>query len=287
MKVTAKRFQNNFHRYEIESSTHTAEFDILFTSDWHIDNPKTDRKKLFNHLEEAKRKNALVIVNGDLLCLMQGAYDPRKSKSSILPQHNGDNYLDLVINDTANKLIPYAHNIIQINKGNHETAVSRRNETDVLERLVERINTLAGSNIQLGAYTGFISVSIGNNGRSRSFNIGYSHGNWGGVVTKGVLSVQRYSSFLDNTDIIISGHTHDRWIVEHNRLVPNANKGKVENKIQYHVKTGTYKEEFTKGEGWAVEKIAMPKSIGSVWCKVFYSGHKDLEYEFTPTRNYY
>ena len=92
---------------------------------------------------------------------------------------------------------------------------------------------------------------------------------------------------MDNVDIMISGHTHDRWIVELNRLIPDPNRGRVINKSQFHVKTGTYKEEFEQGEGWAVERIGTPKSLGSVFCKVFYSQKQDLELEFTPTRQYY
>ena len=124
-------------------------------------------------------------------------------------------------------------------------------------------------------------------GSFKSLNIGYSHGNWGGIVTKGVLSVNRDAAIMDNVDIMISGHTHDRWIVELNRLIPDTNRGKVINKSQFHVKTGTYKEEFEEGEGWAVERIGTPKSLGSVFCKVFYSQKQDLELEFTPTRQYY
>ena len=283
-----KRFTSNFHRYEINSENHKFDTELLFTSDWHFDNPMTNRKMIFNHLDEAKRRNALIIINGDLLCLMQGKYDPRGSKSSIRPEHNGDNYLDLVINDTADKLVPYANNILQINQGNHETSVSKRSETNVLQRLVERINALAGSNIQLGAYRGFININFSyKNCSFKSLNIGYSHGNWGGIVTKGVLSVNRDAAIMDNVDIMISGHTHDRWIVELNRLIPDPLRGRVINKSQFHVKTGTYKEEFEEGEGWAVERIGTPKSLGSVFCKVFYSQKQDLELEFTPTRQYY
>ena len=288
MNIVTKRYQSNLHKYIIEQDKSNFELEILFTSDWHIDNPKTNREMLFNHLDEAVKRNALIVVNGDLMCLMQGKYDPRGSKSSILPEHNGNNYLDLVINDTAQKLLPYAKNIIQINQGNHETAVSKRAETDVLQRLVERINTLADTNIQLGAYTGFISINLSRSGgENKTFNIGYSHGNWGGVVTKGTLGVGRMASFLSNVDIVISGHTHDRWVMEFNQLQPNFHKGKVENKTQYHVKTGTYKEEFTQGEGWAVERIGMPKSLGSVFCKVYYKRGEDLDFEFTPTRKMY
>ena len=288
MKVNSKRFAKNFHRYEIDSEKHKYELELLFTSDWHFDNPKTNRKMLFNHLDEAMRRNALIVVNGDLLCLMQGKYDPRGTKGSIRPEHNGDNYLDLVINDTAEKLVPYAHNILQINQGNHETSVSKRAETDILQRLVERINSLAGSNIQLGAYRGFINMALMyKGGSSKPLNIGYSHGNWGGIITKGTLAVARDAAIMDGIDIMISGHTHDSWVMKFNVLKPNHAKGKVENKTQYHIKTGTYKEEFESGEGWAVERIGVPKSLGSVFCKIYYSQKRDLEIEPVQTRNYY
>ena len=288
MKVNSKRFAKNFHRYEIDSEKHKYELELLFTSDWHFDNPKTNRKMLFNHLDEAMRRNALIVVNGDLLCLMQGKYDPRGTKGSIRPEHNGDNYLDLVINDTAEKLVPYAHNILQINQGNHETSVSKKSETDILQRLVERINSLAGSKIQLGAYRGFINMSLMyKGGSSKPLNIGYSHGNWGGIITKGTLAVARDAAIMDGIDIMISGHTHDSWVMKFNVLKPNHAKGKVENKTQYHIKTGTYKEEFESGEGWAVERIGVPKSLGSVFCKIYYSQKRDLEIEPVQTRNYY
>jgi len=276
---------HNFHRYVIDKDKYSFTKEFLLTSDWHFDNPKTNRKLIFEHLEEAKKKDALIIINGDLLCLMQGKYDPRKNKSSILAEHNGDNYLDLVINDTANKLIPYAHNILQINSGNHESSVSSRTETDVLMRLVERINTLANSNIQLGAYMGYINLSFEYKKMSRkALNIAYDHGHWGGVITKGALAVSRHASIFPDADVVMSGHTHDGWIMTHNRYIMNQNSGKVEIKKQWHIKTGTYKEEFDKGIGWAVEKIGMPKHIGSCWMKVYYTQNNELQTEFTLTK---
>ena len=275
---------HNFHRYEINGS-YIYEKDFLLTSDWHFDNPKTNRKLLFEHLDEAVKHDAYIIVNGDLLCLMQGKYDPRKNKAAILPEHNGDNYLDLVINDTAKKLLPYAKNILQINTGNHESSVSGRSETDVLMRLVERINTLANTNIQLGGYMGYINLSfMYKDACKKSVNIAYDHGYWGGVITKGALAVSRHASIFPDADVIISGHTHDGWIMTHNRYIMNQYKSEIEVKKQWHIKTGTYKEEFDKGVGWAVEKIGMPKHLGSCWMKVYYNQNKDLELEFTLTR---
>ena len=42
---------------------------------------------------------------GDVLCLMQGRYDPRGSKASVRPEHQVDNYLDAVIS-TAAEFLP-------------------------------------------------------------------------------------------------------------------------------------------------------------------------------------
>ena len=282
-----KRFELNLHKYNFVTNKHADELNLFITSDWHFDNPKTNRELLFNHLEEAKRRNAYMIINGDTLCLMQGKYDPRGNKSAIRPEHNGDNYLDLVINDTAEKLKPYAHLMLQFNTGNHESSVSKRAETNVLERLVERLNSISGTNIQVGGYTGFISLSLGREKGGRcSYVIGYSHGNWGGVVTKGALSVQRYASFMAGADMIISGHTHDQWIMKFNQLRPNIQKGIVENVEQLHIKTGTYKEEFTQGVGFATEKIGMPMSLGSVFVTLFYKQGKTLQAIPEMTRIY-
>lgn len=283
---------HNFHTYKIECE-HKDEKWFLLTGDWHFDNPKTNRKLLFKHLEQAKERNAKIIINGDMLCLMQGKYDPRKNKSAILPEHNNDRYLDAVIYDTAEKMLPYAEYILQINTGNHESSVSQRAETDILMRLVERINALANTNIQLGAYMGYMNIVLYFNGKSKKekekfnnskpVNIAYDHGHWGGVITKGALSVSRHASIFPDADVIMSGHTHDGWVMTHNRYVMNHYKSKVQVKKQWHVKTGTYKEEFDTGNGWAVEKIGMPKHLGSCWMRVIYNSKKDNELEFTMT----
>ena len=281
--IKREKYQKNYHRFEIECDS--SETITLFnTSDWHFDNPKCNRKLLFKHLDEALERNALITITGDLLCLMNGRYDPRRNKSAIRPEHNKENYLDLVINDTAEKLRPYAKNIILISKGNHETSVSLRMETDIIERLVERLNVLENTNIQVGEYTGYYTLCFSyKNGCRKTLDIGYSHGNWGGVITKGTLSVVRYASMMPDCDIIFGGHTHDGWIVTHPRLRKNHTKKKVEVVNQWHIKTGTYKEEFDQGKGWAVERIAMPKFLGSCFTEVFYHQNKDLNFRCTLT----
>lgn len=281
--IKTQKHQSNYHHFsfDCESSDNQK---IFVSSDWHFDNPKCNRELLFKHLDKAKKLGAKIVVTGDLFCFMQGKYDPRGSKSDIRPEHNKNNYLDCVINDTAEKLLPYAKNILLISRGNHETSVSRRAETDVMERFIERLNLLSGADIQIGNYSGYYTLQFGyKNGCRRSLTVGYSHGNWGGIITKGTLSVVRQAAIMPDADVIFSGHTHDGWIMPQPRLVRNQNSKKVEVKNQWHVKTGTYKEEFASGKGWAVERIGMPKYLGGCFMDISYNKAKDLEFEFTLT----
>lgn len=285
MQIKAKKYQGNYHRFEIPNQK-SKKAHLFVCSDIHFDNPKCNRKLFFKHMDKALEKDAMIAITGDLFCLMQGKYDPRGSKSGVREEHNGDNYLDLVINDTAEKFIKYAKNIILISRGNHETSVSKRSETDIMERFVERLNLLSGSNIQIGQYTGYYTLCFyaANKSTRLTVDIGYSHGNWGGVITKGTLSVVRYASYMPDCDIMFSGHTHDGWIVTHPRLRKNIHKKTVDVVNQWHVKTGTYKEEFDKGKGWAVERIAMPKYLGGCFIE-FDIKRSGVEFQCTLTPN--
>jgi predicted phosphodiesterase len=276
------KYQGNLHKFDFEVNS-KEECNFFISSDWHWDNVKCNRELLKSHLDKAIEIGAFIVVTGDMLCLMQGKYDKRSSKSAVRPEHNATNYLDVVINDCANFLRPYAKNILLISEGNHETSVSERHETRVLERLVERVNTLEGTNIQLGNYTGYYKLSFNYKGSKKTLNVGYSHGNWGGVITKGTLSVMRYSAIMPDCELMFSGHTHDGWIMAQPRLRIGSQNNKVIVQNQMHVKTGTYKEEFAEGKGWAVERIAVPKYLGGCFVRVTYNQHKDLEFELNLT----
>ena len=128
---------------------------VLLISDLHWDNPKCDRDLLKKHLDEALKGNHDILINGDLFCLMQGAYDPRKSKSDIRPEHNSANYFDAIINTAVDWFTPYAHLIKLVAYGNHETAILKRQETDIIERFVTLLNYKTGSDIQVGGYGGW------------------------------------------------------------------------------------------------------------------------------------
>lgn len=242
-------------------------FKYLLISDVHFDNPKCDRALFFKHLDQAREAGAKVLIFGDLFCLMQGKYDPRSAKSSIRPEHLKNNYLDAVINDTAEKLEPYKDLFLTFSDGNHETSITKRLETSPLERLCDLLNG-KGANIKHMPYMGFVRLFYRmGGGNGRTVNLFYSHGHWGGVISKGTQAAMRYSAMAPQADVIYSGHTHDRNLVEMMRY--NVTQSGTANvRPQYYLKGGCYKEEFDTGSGWAVERIAMPKNLGGWWMDV-------------------
>lgn len=258
--IKAEQVQDNYHRFEVETSQ-GKKYHYTF-SDVHFDNAKCDRELFKRHLDEQKAKGATMNCHGDFFCLMQGKYDPRSNKSALRVSNLSDNYIESVVDEAVDFMLPYAENILMFSLGNHETSVSSRIEFNILKFFVDKLNAKADTKIQLGAYAGYFCITYNSYGRKRVVNFGYSHGNWGGIISKGTQSVSRYGLIFPDADIFISGHTHDGWVMTQPRLTLNKFSNKVDIKNQLHIKTGTYKEEFGSGKGWAVERIAMPKHIG-------------------------
>ena len=172
MKIEEKH--DNVHVIQLEDGVKTV--DVLLLSDVHWDNPKCDQRLLKKHLDQAKEKGAMVFLNGDTFCLMQGAYDPRKTKNSIRPEHNNDRYFDSIIDTAVDFFKPYAENLVLMGYGNHETSILKRQETDILQRFCYKLNAEAGSNLQLGGYGGHIVIRFKIHGSKNSYKIKYYHG---------------------------------------------------------------------------------------------------------------
>ena len=256
--------------------------DFFLASDIHLDNPKCDRALLTKHLNEARSRNAPILFFGDVLCLMQGKFDKRGSKSSIRPEHQGANYFDLVFEESAEFLKPWADLIIMLADGNHETAVLTRNEIDPLEHVTKALRDKHKSPVVHTPYQGFVRFVFErpDGGKVRTSTLFYHHGAWGGIVTKGTLGGMRYSAIAPDANIFVNGHNHERSMVCHpcHRLMGN---GKKVLDSRWHIQTGTYKNEFSEGGGWAVEKIVIPKSLGGCWLRLRpVDGGVDISAEF-------
>jgi len=241
---------------------------IAMLSDLHWDNPHCDRDMLKRHLDYCLEENIPVMINGDMFCLMQGRGDNRRNKSDIRPEHNNAKYLDSIVETAVDWFLPYAHIIKLVGYGNHETAIIKFQETDILQRFVDLLNYKAGSNIQTGGYGGWLIVKQNSGwGSKYSTKVKYFHGSGGGgIVTKGAINLTRALETYENFDVFSMGHIHEnscrndvRDTIEHHSV-----GGYVLKQKQLHLMlTGTYKEEYGDGsQGWHVERGAPIKPLG-------------------------
>jgi hypothetical protein len=271
-----KEQNRNVHRISIDCSKEKEHW-FLLSSDHHWDNPDSDREMFLRHLKEAKQKNAYVFMVGDFFCAMQGKYDKRSSKDKLRPEHQTPNYLDSLVSTAADWLMPYRDNIAVIGLGNHETAILKNHETNLIERLVERLNINEDNKVYMGGYGGYIRLSfhIGD-GNRLPLNIKYYHGSGGGgIVTKGVIQSQRQAQFIPDADIVISGHVHEQYAICYmqERLKDN---GDIQLKEQWHLRMPTYKDEYKDGyAGWHIETGKPPKPLGAWWLKVKYERYTE------------
>lgn len=259
------RHSNNVHELELEGK----QVRLAVLSDLHWDNPKCNRELLKEHLDYCLKNNIPVIVNGDFFCLMQGKGDKRGNKSDIRPEHNNAKYLDSIVETAVEWFSPYANILTVLGYGNHETAIIKYQETDILQRFVDLLNYKNKSNVMTGGYGGWIIIKQIYWGKSKlvSFKLKYFHGSGGGgIVTKGALNLTRALEMYEGFDIFTMGHIHENSARHDVRDTINhlGSKGYFLEQKELHLMiTGTYKEEYGDGsKGWHVERGAPIKPIG-------------------------
>lgn len=258
---------------------------VLRTSDRHHDNLHCDQAMELRHLKEARERNAIIVDSGDLFCAMQGKWDRRSDQDAVREEHRGNNYLDKLVSTAADFYAPYADLFAMMSPGNHETSIRKHHETDLTDRLIERLNA-CGGNIQKGSYSGFIRWRFFTGdkdkrhdrytkGFSRTVVEKYHHGyGGGGPVTRGVIQNNREGSNYV-ADIYSMGHTHDANI-DYRRVKGLSKCGRILTTDRLHVRIPSYKDEHTTGDGWANERGGAPKMQGAVWYRFFFSPQDHL-----------
>ena len=242
---------------------------IALLSDIHWDNPKCDRGILKRHLDYCLENKIPVFINGDFFCLMQGRGDRRGNKSDIRPEHNNAKYLDSIVETAVEWWSPYASILTVIGYGNHETAIIKYQETDLLQRFVDLFNYKNKSNVHTGGYGGWIVLKYNFLTKTSMVKqLKYFHGSGGGgIVTKGAINLTRALESYEAMDIFVMGHIHENASRNDVRDTLTFNKGKrcyeLQQKQIHLAITGSYKEEYGDGSnGWHVERGAPVKPVG-------------------------
>lgn len=255
----------------------------LITSDRHWDNPDSKWKLQRRHLDEALKRNATIIDCGDLFCAMQGKFDKRAVKGKLRSIHDGPKYFNLLQDTAIEWFKPYAKNFAMIGTGNHETAILKNHEVDLTDGLVRGLNRETGSSIIHGGYTGYVRFKFADGNHIQSKIIHYDHGHGGGgPATKGVIQAHRRDAYIDNVDIICSGHVHESYSVETVRKYLSGND-KIKFKTTVHLCIPTYKEEYKTGRGgYHVEKGRPPKPLGAWWVRFYYEAFSGrIKFDYT------
>ncbi len=258
----------NIHELKLEGT----QARIAMLSDLHWDNPKCDWKQLKQNLNYCVKESIPIMINGDMFCLMQGRGDNRKNKSDIRPEHNNAKYLDSIVETAVEWFTPYSHLLTVVGYGNHETAIIKFQETDILARFVKLLNLKNHTNVQVGGYGGWLVVNqvlrkkVAASDCTATMKIRYFHGSGGGgVVTKGALNLTRALEMYEDFDVFTMGHIHENAARNDVRdTIIQGAKGYRQLQKQIHMMpTGTYKEEYGDGsKGWHVERGAPVKPIG-------------------------
>lgn len=244
---------------------------FLLRSDAHHDNLQSNHKLERAHLDEAIARNAGILDFGDLSCAMGGKWD-RRADPRQFREELRINYLDSLVRYNAGFYEPYASNWLMMSPGNHEMGIRKHHETDLVERIAERLRA-AGAPVESMPYAGWVRFMFTRGTQRESVRLRYTHGyGGGGPVTRDVIQSARQAVYLD-ADIVVSGHTHDQWEMPIMRERLNQ-AGNPELEEMTFIKCGGYKDEFSAGDGWAVEKGLPPKPQGAYWLR-FYRDTRD------------
>jgi hypothetical protein len=252
---------------------------LLILSDVHFDSVKCDRELLTKHLDQAKERCASIISTGDFFDLMQGKLDPRQAKDELREEYMGGDYLDLVIDDAAEFLRPYAPYFLMMGDGNHETSVRRRVETCPTSRLLQALCGGTKHKIKHGHYAGWLQMQF--KGESRAFftiNLHYHHGS--GLKSK--VSHHRRGMICPDAHIMTYGHYHECWfdMLARYRI---DHCGVIRQDKQLHLGIPGYKDDVKEGAGgWAIEKNLAPQPRGAWWVRFSYHARATGWVNFEP-----
>lgn len=152
------------------------------------------------------------------------------------------------------------------------SSVLKNNETDLTERLCERMSMMSKCKVYPGGYGGWIKFRTDRGSHRYALNLKYFHGSGGAALMSfDTLKVRRQAAVMPDADVIVQGHVHKQWVMPlaRERLISDKAGMRIRHDVQYHVRVGTYKDEFQDGYGgFHVEQGRTPEIIGAIWMKL-------------------
>jgi predicted phosphodiesterase len=268
---------------------------VLLVSDQHHDSHDCARKLEKEHLDLALSRGAYIISAGDTFDMMQGHYDPRKSYAGMRPEYlmqmidqGNEAYFDIITQDAIEFYKSYAHLVLVVGRGNHDTSIEKHNGISPVGNLVFGLNrTITGDHrIQAGGFGGWVKFNFSTNGgksNRSSMRLKYYHGGGGDApVTRGMIQTARQAVYLPDADIVLNGHNHQSYTTSIARERLN-DAGKITFDVVDYIRTPGYSCGYGDGHsGFEAERMP-PKPIGCVWMRLFSRDGRSVSREFTAS----
>ena len=118
-------------------------------SDLHFDSIKCDIDLLTKHLRLAEERNAIVDINGDIFDAMQSRDDPRRNMDELKAEYKVSHYTDALVMYAADYFLQFKVRYI-FGLGNHETALIKKLNTNLIDRLAHEVRRGGGEAINTG-----------------------------------------------------------------------------------------------------------------------------------------
>lgn len=258
---------------------------MMLASDVHFDSSHCDIERFTKHLQTANDEKAPVLIAGDFFDAMQGHDDPRRSPEELKEQYAVSSYFDAITRDASNYLSQFEDVPIWLfGLGNHETAVLRKINTNLIERLAYDMR-LHGHKAESAGYWGYLRVEMDYvNGRDRqSKTVYWYHGvSSGAPVTKGVIQANRQSVYIHDADIVLNGHNHQAYWMPMQVERINQKTHEPYTVSVHYFRTPGYK--MSPGDsksvfGYGAERHRAPTPRGCVFVDFEYSKGNGIEIE--------
>lgn len=265
------------------------EFNYFFCSDLHFGNCGQDTDLLTKEFKKAKERNCKIFINGDVFDLILSGDRKRYNPSS--DKYNSDNNINMHINEAYDFLSDYAENIVYIGSGNHETAVQRHHQIDVIQQLIWSLNKTHKTDIKHGQYSGYVMLRYhyGDHSAVRSRKIFYCHGQGGASeVTKGTIGINRHMT-SKVADIYHFGHTHTKVLMPSEFILDMDKTGNIIQRERTAFYTGAYLKIFSQYDAnkkgyelnYGEERMRSLQSTGGIFMKHTLTPAGEIYQEFT------
>ena len=201
-----------------------------------------DVKLLGRELDDAAELGDSILFNGDVFDAITFK-DKRSSPDVLHPRYRGrKDALDEVVRDVGEFLKPYAKagHIKMLGQGNHELAVEKYGDTDIIRRLIDILEQSSGNPIAHGMTNGFVVHRLTRDGISADHRINYLHGSGGAApVTEGITALKRHALAV-HADIYWQGHRHYRWFHDEARQTYDVAQRRARIQQYLLLMTGSY-----------------------------------------------